>query len=126
MNCKAWFVLLALGIVGCGKVGPERFEVSGAVTFNGVAVPAGSILFEPDAKRGNSGPVGQALIQNGQYRTLPEKGVVGGPHVAILYTFDGKSVADEGMPQGRALRSAYQSTIELPREKSIHDFTIPR
>lgn len=46
-------------VVGCGSNdAPDRFHISGKVTFAGEPVPAGQIIFEPDASQQNSGPQG--------------------------------------------------------------------
>lgn len=39
--------LLALLSTGCGRGGPKTYPVSGSVTFGGVAVPKGHIVFTP-------------------------------------------------------------------------------
>ena len=116
----------ALGLTGCGPAGPERFEVNGSVTYQGAPVPAGSVVFEPDPKHGNQGPAGQALIREGQYRTLPDKGTIGGSQVVKIYAFDGKANLDQGSRHGRLLRSVYQIPLELPRANTTLDFAIPQ
>ena len=86
--CLRWAVL-GVGLtvlVGCsgGQSGPQRYDLSGKVAYGGVSVPAGEIVFMPDAEKGNQGPGTVAVIQDGTYRTAPGKGPVAGPHVAIL------------------------------------------
>ncbi len=106
---------LCVGLAGCGDGGDstKRFDVSGAVTFDGKPVPSGTILFEPDS--GNRGPAGFAQIRDGKYDTsVGGKGTVGGPHVARL------SGADK-----TALFSDYVVKVDLPQQQSTKDFEVP-
>lgn len=80
----AYAVIAALA--GCGPSGPERFQLAGKVTFAGKPVPSGLIRFEPDASRGNHGPVGYAAIKDGRYTTDTRgcKGALEGPLVVYM------------------------------------------
>jgi hypothetical protein len=107
---------------GCGKSGPERFAVSGAVTFKGAPVPGGQIIFEPDSAAGNSGPSGYADIVDGHYDTATDgKGTIGGPHVVRITGLSGKP----GEAGVQPLFKEYQSQKDLPRETSTADFDVP-
>ncbi len=77
---------LVMTLAGCGTRGPERFQLTGKVTFDGRPVPSGLIRFEADATQGNSGPVGYATIKDGRYTTAEQgsKGALKGPLVAIM------------------------------------------
>lgn len=109
---------------GCGgSSGPERYPLQGAVTYDGQPVPGGSIEFEPDGSKGNRGPAGYATIENGRYATLPEKGIVGGPHVVRITGTDGKATGES--PYGTPLFPQYKTTADLPREAGSHDFNVP-
>src|SRR5437899_12941205 len=74
-------LVLISALMGCsGKQGPQRYRVSGTVTFDGKPVPHGEILFSPDSAQGNSGPQGIAIIQDGKYDTAGTRapGIAGG------------------------------------------------
>jgi hypothetical protein len=75
---------------GCGtpEEGPERFHVSGTVTYEGQPVKTGTVYFTPDSSKDNKGPQGVAQIVDGQYSTEAEggKGHVGGPHKLSIST----------------------------------------
>lgn len=128
--CGAIVILVAfLALNGCGKKadGPTRYDLSGSVTFQGQPVPVGSIVFEPDTSKGNSGPGGSARIKDGKYDTSQEggKGTVGGPHLIRITGMDGKP-GDEYSPEGSALFPEYSTTIDLPKETTTHDFDVPK
>lgn len=114
---------------GCGGRGdgPPRFDVSGTATFQGQPIPVGSIIFEPDASKGNSGPGGFARITDGKYDTHREagQGTVGGPHLVRITGTDGKP-SDEYAPEGSALFPEYRTTVDLPKERTTHDFDVPQ
>lgn len=111
-------------IVGCGPSGPQPYPVSGTVTYHGEPVRAGLIIFAPDATLGNPGPAIVATIENGQYRTLPGKGMIGGPHRVTITGFaqDPTEVPEEELGQ---LFPRFETTVDLPREKTTRDFDIP-
>jgi hypothetical protein len=113
-------------LIGCdgGGSGPERFDLSGAVNFDGKPVPFGQIVFEPDSSAGNSGPQGFAEIRDGKYDTKAGgKGTVGGAHVIRITGSEGES-RDENNP-AEVLFSDYETTADLPKEDSTKDFDVP-
>jgi len=117
-------VAAALLALGCGRAsGPARYEVSGHVTYGGKPVPAGTIVFEPDASKGNRGPASYAAITAGQYTTEAGQGAVGGPHRVRIAGSDG--IAKGELPQGRSMFSEYHAAVELPKNPSTQDFAIP-
>jgi hypothetical protein len=118
--------LIVLGL-GCGQGdGPQRFEVSGKVTYNGQPVPKGFITFEPDAEKGNGGPGGGADIVDGSFRTAAGKGVVGGPYLVKIVGYDGvaATVSGEELPEGSPLFVPYETRIEFPKQKTQQDFDV--
>jgi len=124
-------VLLAIFLahVGCGqrKEGPMRYRVSGEVTYQGQAVPAGTITFEPDATQGIHGPALNLPIKNGEYSS-DHNGVVGGEYRVVIAGYTGeKTVLPDGMelPDGKPLFAAYRTTIALPKENSVQKFDVP-
>lgn len=114
---------LMLAAAGCGESGPARYEVRGRVTYGGKPVPAGQVVFEPDSEKGNTGPPAYARIQNGQYRTEPGKGAVGGPHVVRIIGATGQPTPE--MPQGQMLFPEYRLKVDLPRSHAVQNFEVP-
>jgi hypothetical protein len=116
-------VLLVVGLLGCGDSGIPRYRVSGAVTFNGQPVPAGEVVFQPDASQGNKGPGSVALIKSGRYETASGKGVIGGPYVIRIAGFNGVPVGDSSV--GTSLFPPYQTSINLAKKDATQDFAVP-
>ena len=129
-NGWRWFgvFVIFVGIlapIGCDKGGPARYDVSGTVTYQGQPVPIGSIVFEPDSTKGNSGASGSAQIKDGKYDTREEDGTgtIGGPHLVRILGLDGKP--DGELTRGTPLFPEYGTTIDLPKETTTHDFDVP-
>ncbi len=64
---RAALILIAVCAIGCGgSIGdlPDKFEVTGSVTFDGEPVEDGAIVF--DSADGQSTPVGGAIV-DGKY-----------------------------------------------------------
>ena len=121
-------LLLVFGLVsaiGCGgSDGPKRYDLSGTVTFDGKPIPAGSIIFQPNASAGNSGPQGAAEIRDGKYDTSANgKGMIGGPHIVRITGFDG--IAETEMDIVKPLFAEYQIEVDLPEESGAKDFEVP-
>lgn len=114
---------------GCGprNTGPQRFHVSGTVTFDGAPVPVGTIYFEADAARGNSGPVSIVAVKDGRYDTKAEKvaGPVQGP---LSVRISGSQKIDPGGEPVPMLFPEYTTTIDLDPVVKPHvfDFDVPR
>lgn len=118
-------VASVLFLSGCGgPSGPERYHVSGTVTFDGKPVPAGSVLFEPDKSKGNSGPAAGVKIKGGKYDTrIDGKGMVGGPHLVKIIGTDGVAPSED-FPEGTVLFE-YATTADLPKDEATQDFDVP-
>ncbi len=112
-----------LCLVGCGSEGPDRYKVTGTVTYNGQPVPVGEVVFEPDASQGNSGPGSVAQIKDGKYQTEPGMGVMGGAYIVRIVGFDGVPVGDS--TAGTGLFPPYETTVNLPEEGVTQDFEVP-
>lgn len=110
---------------GCGS-GERLYHLSGAITYQGRPVPAGTIVFEPDATKGNTGASGYAKIKDGRYDTkAPEcKGTVGGPHLVRILGLDG--IARGELLNGMPMFPEYSTMADLPQEDSTKDFEVPR
>ena len=51
-----WCVLISVSVavIGCGGGDPPGAPVKGQITINGDPLPAGTVVFEPDAQKGNT------------------------------------------------------------------------
>ncbi len=118
--------IVFLIVAGCGGSAGTvtRYDLSGKVTYRGAPAPMGVIMFEPDTTQGNHGPGAMAKIEDGEYRTPPDKGTVGGPHIARITAGDGK-VVSELAPYGKYLGKAeYRVKLDIPREDGEYDLEI--
>jgi hypothetical protein len=62
-------------VLGCGSGKPTANPVNGKVYFKGSALPCGTIVFTPDASRGNQGALARSEIQSdGSYSLRTEVG----------------------------------------------------
>jgi hypothetical protein len=123
-----WLLLVGIAFLldGCER-GPKRHHVSGQVLWDGKAVPAGEIYFDPDSTKKNDGPQGFARIKDGRYDTR-DGGVPAssGPQVVRILGFDGKTPPGEDLPLGRRLFAEYQTTADIPdRGDATLDFKVP-
>lgn len=124
-SATVWLLLTCLVLAGCQPTGPQRFQLSGNITFAGSPVPAGTIVFEPDASQGNDGPQGVAPIVNGQFDTARGgKGTIGGPHRVTILGCDGVNIS-EVSPQGKLLFEPFITSADLPRERGEMHFDVP-
>lgn len=122
-------VAILLAVAGCSpSAGAGRQVVTGRVTFGGQPVPRGRIEFEPDAARGNRGPVGVAEIVDGRYKTSRRFGAVTGPQVVRITGSDGVPRAlAEGWtdPNGTPLFEEHVETIDVTGAGASFDFNVP-
>ncbi len=118
---------MCLLTMGCGgKSGPPLYEISGKATFGGKPIPAGSILFIPDAKSENKGPQGIAVIKDGEYRTLAEQGAVAGSQTVQIAGYNGICPPGwSGSRHGAPIFPLYTTKIDLPAEPKTLDFDVP-
>lgn len=118
-RCWSLCILFAVLICGCGgkKNPPGRYDLSGTVTYDGQPVPIGVVSFAPDTKNGNQGPGSTGDIVDGQYKTRPGKGVVGGPYVVTISGYPKHADVD--------LFTPYTVSIDLPAEGGAYDFEVP-
>lgn len=122
-------VLPVLGLVGLmGGCGGDQVgnRLTGKVTFNNQPVPAGSITFDPDGAKGNTGASGWARIKDGVYDTAAEggQGVAGGPMVVRIEGYDGVKIDEERL-NGKPLFPEYRVQVDLPKEGGTQDFDVP-
>ena len=93
LGCCGLILVLA---AGCGTDPVKHEEVQGRVFFGTEPLHGGTIVFTPDAERGNEGPMASAEIQpDGRFilHTGQEPGAVPGWHrVTIAPGPDGQSL----------------------------------
>ncbi|MEW4564288.1 hypothetical protein AB1K70_17250 [Bremerella sp. JC770] len=126
--------VLFLVIIGSANLGcttqrnPDLVIVSGEVTYDGQAVPAGVVKIEPDASQGGGGPADYAKIVKGRFET--PKGVKPGAKIVSITGYDGVAEANDeegmGFSMGAAIFSEYKTKIEVGDSDETRDFTIPK
>jgi hypothetical protein len=114
-------------VAGCGRPsGPSRYDVSGTVTFRGQPVPSGSIAFEPDASRGNSGPVSVMSIIDGRFdsRATHRPGPLSGPLVVRITGYPPPDPSVEVQPP---LFPEHATSVDLPASRNVTElaFEVP-
>lgn len=128
-------VCLVIGVTalsGCRRGEPE-YHVHGNVTFDGLPIPAGSLIFEADVAHGNSGPSGHCQITDGKFDTRAQggRGTVGGPHIVHITGLSGGTSPTATLSADRTLSAAipmfptYSITVNLPQEVVQTDFDVP-
>lgn len=130
----SWRNVVGFGLVavvavasGCGRpVGPERYDIRGAVTFRGEPVPSGTITFEPDLSKSNSGPVSVIPIVDGKYDSLAleRPGPLAGP---LIVRISGYPAPDPDVEIQPPLFSEYRTTVDLATSSAATalDFDVP-
>lgn len=124
--------MLLFAANGCnfGNDSLERYELSGAVTYDGKPIPYGEISFAPDTAKGNSGPGAVATILEGAYHVTGEKGLIGGPHVITVTGYtgvpDNAAVMAGTASQPKPLFAPFSTSDDLPRGDATHDVEIPK
>ena len=91
VGCSGFLLLLCLDCLGCGSSDPlNRKAVAGKVTVDGVAVPNGSVSFEPLS----AGGVGSgAVISSGKYSISKADGLPAGKYLVRITGDDGANFA---------------------------------
>lgn len=87
-RASLWLSLLCvliLGMVGCGKSGPERIPLSGKVTYNGEPIEDGEIAFQPEP--GTDAPPTSAPILDGEYKLSPNFEMVPGTYKVMIRAY---------------------------------------
>ncbi len=128
--CSTLFLFSGCG--GNSDSGPDRFDISGTVTFKGKPVHRGTIVFSPDQSKGNAGPQGAAEIKEGKFDTsVKGKGLVGGHHIITINGFDQvdenakpKMSSDGMMTPQKPLFPTYTIQKDLPKENSTLDIDV--
>lgn len=125
-------------VIGCGDRGPEQYEVSGTITYDGAPVVIGTIRFEPTREAGLEAPTGFAVIRDGNFRTESSQGAGAGSYVARISAGDGKPTDASGMsldpegpptvdkPFGNPLLHEFAHPLTLPEGDSTVEINVPR
>lgn len=118
--------LLGLSISGCDR-GPTRYPLSGKATYGEKPIPAGWIAFEPDQEdlKVTKETMAEATIKDGEYKTLPDQGVIGGKHKVFITACNGIPEPGSG-PHGISIfLRTYETTVDFGEEPSTYDFDVP-
>jgi len=109
---------------GCYQAGPTFYQVSGKVTHNGQPVPMGEVIFTPNSAEGNSGPSVVCSIVDGEYRSPPQRGVVGGKYIAVVSGFKKSIPSNDPTASefGARLFPVRREVLELPSQNSELNF----
>lgn len=124
--------LLMFCSLGCGSGSgtdvqsgpPTPVSMSGTVTYDRTPVPKGRIEFEPDASQGNQGTAVSVEIVDGKYQASADQRPISGPTVVRIFGYDGNTTADA--PDGSELFPPYTTSLDLPRDKLVFYFNVPK
>jgi hypothetical protein len=131
--------LAAAIVVGCGRGGPQRVVVTGAVSYRGQPVADGAIRFIP--REGTAGPSTIVAIAGGRYTAEAQGGVPVGAHRVEIVAVRGrpsraeleaqdadKSKSDwqqyQYLPKKYNVDSQLKTTIESSPSPVVRDFTL--
>ena len=81
-------VLLTAAVLagGCGgDAGPEKYTVTGTVTYDGKPIPFGDIVLQPKTGVANVQSMSRVRIQDGRYTAE----IIGGPHTINIRDLTG-------------------------------------
>jgi hypothetical protein len=111
-RCTMLYICLIVVQCGCGSQELVRYEVSGKVTLKGAPAKLAAVTFTPDSSQGNTGPATLAVVNDGVFQTLPNRGVIGGPYKVLIVSM--------GSPDFKP----YETAITLPTADCIQDFEL--
>jgi hypothetical protein len=70
---QAVLAITTFVLAGCGSKPLAKIAVKGKVWYRGQPLPGGTIVFAPDAERGNNGPLAKGTIAaDGTFALAPE------------------------------------------------------
>ena len=115
VRTSRWVLGLAALVLlqGCGgEKGPEKYEVSGQVTYGGKPIKSGDIRFEPKGGLVNAQTMSYARITNGHYSTE----TVGGAHFVNIRDLTGDIDMGDAESQGSKplFGLEYRGDVDLP------------
>jgi hypothetical protein len=108
-------VLLAVFAAGCGSSdGPERFDVSGTLTYEGKPIPYGIIVFSNKETLYDTG----CTIEDGEYESQDGKGHTGGKFKVSVEAWTAMAEAWEDEAP-KLFTGTYNKEIELAPENTV-------
>ncbi len=115
--------VLVACLTGCSNDDPDRYRLTGTVSFDGKPLEHGMIYFDPVTE----GPAGYARISGGTFDTSLEggKGHIGGPirvRIKSHSPTDGDETQEVAPPP---FAEEYIEEVELPQQDSEKSFEIP-
>jgi hypothetical protein len=104
---------------GCGESGPQKYALSGKVTYGGQPISYGDIRFEPKEGVKNNETIAFTRIRNGDYATE----VVGGPHWVNIRDLTGDvDMGDPENPGGKPkFQVEYRGEVDLPPVTEVEE-----
>ena len=116
-------VLLVSAGCGSGPSGPQRYPLSGTVTYEGKPVVRAEVFLAPNDDLGNTGPGSVAVVENGAFQVTAAKGIVGGPYRVSI-----TSQSPVPLPEGESFTPQFplqEIEVELPAQGGSYDFSLP-
>jgi len=128
----ACVIVTSVIFAGCRPAGPQRYHISGTVTYGGQPVPAGAISFIPiNAHDQDRGP-GHCRFNSGRYESRRGRSPGSGPYRVLIDGYDGvpfeSRLGDEieQHPMGKPIFGTEVVEIDLPaRHGGIFNFELP-
>ena len=110
---------------GCGSStsGPQRYPLSGTVTYEGKPVMRAELFLAPNDDLGNSGPGSVAVVENGAFQVTAAKWIVGGPYRVSI-----TSQSPVPLPEGESFTPQFppqEIHVDLPAQGGSYDFSLP-
>jgi hypothetical protein len=129
--CATIVVATAAG-AGCGPDGPQRYHVSGTVTYGGQPVPAGAVSFIPIGEHDRERGPGFCRFTDGRYESRQGRSPGSGPYRVIITGYDGvpfeTRLGDEIQehPMGKPIFDTQVVEIDLPaKHGGVFNFDLP-
>lgn len=109
---------------GSGNQGPQRYDISGTVTYQGQPVTRGTITFSPNMDKGNEGPVAMSQIIEGKYdtRSAGAKSPIAGELLVHVEGY-GPPLPNEEVP--KPLFKTYVMEFSMPKKNQQLDIDVP-
>lgn len=111
-----------LMMAGCGPAGPEKVEVEGTMSFDGVPVDFGAIELIPAV----SGPKQPIMVRKGKFQAKGEYAVLCGEYTLVFHAWEmmmpGDHVMDEMVGGDDDLIPEMMERVEmLPKQYSTEE-----